>query len=183
MLYWICLPSLSFIICLWWLNDYLCHFFRQMCSDDFESPYLEKTGIGQYLASSPKTWRKFLLKPRLKPFLSVPWRNTGERTASERTHMEPRSQCDRQMNKHNTPSQSRCHLLFRLLTGAHSDNTWRLPAEWNSSEWKCLCSKRKKADLGPFHHEWLLFLAVSVTKLLTALSHVSLHYTVTYSSG
>lgn len=49
-------------------------------------PHLENTGIGQYLPSSPKTWQRFLLKPRLKPFLSAPWRNTGERTASEGTH-------------------------------------------------------------------------------------------------
>lgn len=55
-------------------------------------PYLEKTGMGQYFFSSPKTWRKFLLKPRLNPFLSVPWRNTGERTASEGTHMVTKSQ-------------------------------------------------------------------------------------------
>ena len=51
------------------------------------SLYLEKTGRSQYLLSSPNTWRKFLLKPRPKPFLSVPWRKAGPRTASDRdTH-------------------------------------------------------------------------------------------------
>lgn len=45
-------------------------------------------GTGQYLASSPKTWRKFLVKPRLKPFLSGPWRKTGARTASKPTDRE-----------------------------------------------------------------------------------------------
>lgn len=61
-------------------------------------PHLEKTGMGQYFTSSPKTWRKFLLTPRLKPFLSVPWRNTGERTASERTQTE-KIQSDMKMNQ------------------------------------------------------------------------------------
>lgn len=45
--------------------------------------YLEKTGSGQYFFSSPNTWRKFLLIPKLKPFLSVPCWNAGARKASD----------------------------------------------------------------------------------------------------
>lgn len=62
------------------------YFSSGQCSLVQSGPYLENTGMGQCLPSSPKTWRRFFRQPRLKPFLSAPWRNTGERTASERAH-------------------------------------------------------------------------------------------------
>lgn len=93
--------------------------------------YLEKTGIGQYFASSPKTWWKFLLKPRLKPFLSVPWRNTGERTASEGTHTGTKSLTWGWINA----------VLHLSWAASHNKSIFkRIPAEWlhqwDNSEWK-----------------------------------------------
>lgn len=122
------------------------HFVQSGCCSP--PAHLEKTGTGQYLASSPNTWRKFLLKPRLKPFLSVPWRNTGERTASEGTET---GQSDM------TPDQ-------------HARTLPLLVSLWTAGLCWCAgappCVSRLPGSC--------------VSKLLKALSLVSLHYGVTH---
>lgn len=47
------------------------------------SPRLENTGNSQYFFSSPNTCLRFLLKPKLKPFLSVLWWNMGALNTSK----------------------------------------------------------------------------------------------------
>lgn len=152
-------------------------FFKQLFS--FCRAHLEKTGIGQYLASSPKTWRKFLLKPRLKPFLSVPWRNTGERTASGRTHMEMTSQWMRMF----PPNLQSVNSSALAQQSAHEGSLLKGCIHGTTVNWRVFAVEGGQSDLGVLLHVWLVFLGVSVTKLLTALSLMSLHYGVTHPSG
>lgn len=122
----------------------LCLVFEKWFSSCFQWAHLEKTGIGQYLTSSPNTWRKFLLKPRLKPFLSVPWRNTGERTASVTADEEQR----KRIRNTALPPQPLHNLLIlnwssikqRIIAGAAQAELWHRE---NNSESKCLCCAGK----------------------------------------
>jgi len=110
--------STDYMITIFYLLIHTCYLLNAF----YGSSYLEKTGRGQYFTSSPKTWRKFLLKPRLKPFLSGPWRNTGARTASEITDTERGVSLLYRWINMALPAQTLNNLLFKLMTGAHSDN-------------------------------------------------------------
>lgn len=53
----------------------------------YNNSYLVKTGNNQNLFSSPKTCLRFLLKPKLKPFLSVPCLKIGALNASKKRYI------------------------------------------------------------------------------------------------
>lgn len=86
--------------------------------------------MGQYLTSSPKTCRKFLLIPKLNPFLSVPWRNTGARTASEETHTKKKKSQTHGDPSTSPPTHQPTYPVWTCSCRRASSGRWRATPGW-----------------------------------------------------